>query len=205
MRPDRFTAMTDDEKTAPQFSRWKPSAFVKASFAVHACAAAGVALSPVHWPWALGAVAANQALLTAAGLLPRCALLGSNWSRLPDACAARGEVAVTIDDGPDPKVTPAVLEILDRHRARASFFCIGQAAARNPNLCREIVRAGHAVENHGQHHYRLFAALGMRGMAREIATAQDTLAAIVGSRPRFFGPPPACAARCSIPCLPAKG
>lgn len=180
--------MTDNENIAAQFRRWNPSAFVKVSFALHAGAAAGAVLSPANWPWALGAVAANQALLTAAGMLPRCALLGPNWTRLPAAAALRGEVAVTIDDGPDPKVTPAVLEILDRHRAKASFFCIGQIAARNPNLCREIVRAGHAVENHGQHHYRLFAALGMRGMASEIAMAQDTLAAIAGSRPRFFRP-----------------
>lgn len=169
-------------------THWNPSPLIKASFALHACAAAGLLIFPASWPWAVGAVAGNQALLTAAGLLPRCSLLGPNWTRLPAASAGRNEVAITIDDGPDPKVTPQVLEILDRHRARASFFCIGEVAARNPNLCREIAACGHAVENHSQHHYHHFSVLGMRGMAREIATAQDTLEAITGNRPRFFRP-----------------
>jgi hypothetical protein len=60
---------------------WRPSPTVRISFAVHAGAALGVLLASGDWPWALGALAANQALLTAAGLLPRSTLLGANLLR----------------------------------------------------------------------------------------------------------------------------
>ena len=120
---------------------WPP--LVKASAAVHAGAAA-LALVPGGWPWAAGALVANHALLTATGLWPRSDWLGPNVTRLPAAAAARGEVAITIDDGPDPAVTPAVLDQLDAAGARATFFCIAARAAEQPALLREIVRRGHA-------------------------------------------------------------
>ena len=56
--------------------------------------------------------------------------------RLPAAAIARREVAITIDDGPDPEVTPAVLDMLDAHGAKATFFCIAERASRHPELCR---------------------------------------------------------------------
>ena len=108
---------------------WKPAPAIKWSAALHAAAAAGVVLAPGTWPWALGAVAADHLLLTAAGLWPRTTVLGPNLVRLPEAAAARREIALTIDDGPDPDVTPAVLDMLDAAGAKASFFCIGARAA----------------------------------------------------------------------------
>lgn len=171
---------------APQTRRWKPSPLIKGSFVLHACAAAGTILQPELWPWAIAAIAANQGALTAAGMWPRSSLLGPNWVSLPEAAASRGEIAITIDDGPDPEVTPRVLDILDEHGAQASFFCIGARAARYPELCREIVARGHAVENHSQSHLHYFALLGPRQTERELQAAQDTLAGITGQVPRFF-------------------
>lgn len=171
---------------APPSRRWKPSPLIKGSLALHACAAAGAILRPEVWPWAVAAIAANHGVLAAAGMWPRCSLLGPNWTCLPGEAASRGEIAITIDDGPDPAVTPRVLEILDEHGAKASFFCIGARAARYPDLCREIVARGHAVENHSQNHLHYFALLGPRGIARELQAAQDTLADIAGQSPRFF-------------------
>ena len=98
--------------------------------------------------------------LAAAGLWPRSQLLGPNWTRLPAASGDRGEVAITIDDGPDPEVTPQVLAQLDAHRARATFFCVGERVERYPDLAREIVRRGHAIENHSQRHRHNFSLLG---------------------------------------------
>lgn len=169
-------------------TRWKPTPLIRGSYALHAVAAAGAILFPESWPWAAGAVAANQGILTAAGMWPRSSLLGPNCTRLSEAAAARGEIAITIDDGPDPDVTPRVLDILDTHGAKASFFCIGERAARYPQLCREIVARGHAVENHSQSHSHYFALLGPRRIARELQAAQETLADITGSLPRFFRP-----------------
>ena len=164
-------------------------AYVKASAAVHAAAAAAVVLAPAAWPWALGAVAANHLVLTGAGLWPRSSWLGRNWTHLPAAATARGELAITIDDGPDPEVTPAVLDVLDAHASRATFFAIAAAAARHASLCREIVRRGHSVQNHSDRHSHRFSLLGPRGFAREIGAAQARLADITGEAPRFFRAP----------------
>lgn len=168
---------------------WQPSFLIRLSIALHLSALMLVVVEPGQWRWALGGVIVNQLVLTLAGLWPRCQWLGPNWTRLPAAAAARNEVAMTIDDGPDPAVTPQVLDILERYAARATFFCIGDKAARYPELCREIVRRGHALENHSQRHRHSFAFLGYSGFMREVRAAQTTLTAITGRRPVFFRAP----------------
>ena len=164
-------------------------AYVTASLAWHAGAGVLAIAAPASWPWAVAAIAANHAALTAGGLWPRSRWLGSNWIRLPADAAARHEIAITIDDGPDPAVTPAVLDLLDEHGAKATFFCIGAEARSHPILCREIVARGHSVQNHSDSHSVRFSLLGPKGMAREIAAAQESLADIVGEAPRFFRAP----------------
>jgi len=166
---------------------WRPTPLIQATFALHAGTAGLLAWTPELWPWGLGALAGNHLALTVAGLRPRSRALGPNWVRLPEA-AAPGHIALTFDDGPDPEVTLPVLDLLDRYRATATFFCIGARAQRHPDLCREIVRRGHAVENHSQHHRHHFATFGPRRMAREIEAGQDALATITDQRPRFFRP-----------------
>ena len=168
---------------------WHPALLVRASIALHLLALVVMIATPGQWPWALGAVAANHLLITAVSLWPRSHWLGPNWTRLPAASAARNEIALTIDDGPDPAVTPQVLDLLDRHAAQATFFCIGKQAALYPEVCREIVRRGHAVENHSQQHRHHFALQGPRGLLRELQTAQHTLTGICGQRPLFFRAP----------------
>ena len=164
-------------------------AYVTASVAWHAGAGLFAIAAPASWPWAVAAIAANHAVLTAGGLWPRSRWLGSNWTHLPAHAAARREIAITIDDGPDPAVTPAVLDLLDAHGAKATFFCIGTEARAHPALCREIVRRGHSVQNHSDRHSNRFSLLGPKGMAREIAAAQASLADITGEAPRFFRAP----------------
>jgi len=162
---------------------------VKASVWVHAGALLCAAAFPALWPWALAAVALNQAVLTGAGLWPRSTWLDDNMTRLPAAAIARREVAITIDDGPDPDVTPAVLDLLDAHGAKATFFCIAERASRHPQLCRRMVESGHSVQNHSQRHSHAFALLGRAGFAREIGQAQQSLARVTGQTPQFFRAP----------------
>ncbi len=160
-----------------------------ASAAVHLGAAAACLARPRTWPWALGAVAANHVALAGAGLWPRSQWLGPNVTRLPVRNAVSGDVAITIDDGPDPDVTPRVLSALTRHHARATFFCVGERVQRFPELAREIVRLGHDIENHSQRHRHNFSLLGPGGMSAEISRAQEGILQVTGSTPRFFRAP----------------
>ncbi|MBW4052841.1 MAG: polysaccharide deacetylase family protein, partial [Proteobacteria bacterium] len=144
---------------------------------------------PALWPWVLGALIADHAVLTAASLVPRSGLLGPNWTRLPPAAATRRQVALTIDDGPDPHVTPGVLALLEERHVPATFFCIGERVRAHSELAREITRRGHAIENHSHRHAHYFSLLGPRGMSMDIERAQDTIGIVTGQRPAFFRAP----------------
>jgi peptidoglycan/xylan/chitin deacetylase (PgdA/CDA1 family) len=120
-------------------------------------------------------------------VLPRCALFGPLVTRLP---AGTKGVCVTIDDGPHPDTTPALLEVLDEHRAKAVFFLIGDRAQQHPDLVREIARRGHLIGNHSQTHpAATFWLLRPWQLWREIATCQETLEGITGQAPTWFRPP----------------
>ncbi len=174
---------------APPPPRWPWPPALNASVGLHAAAAGAAVLIPGALPWALGAVVLNHAALSAAGLWPRSALLGPNVTRLLAVAAARGEIAITLDDGPDPEVTPAVLDLLAEHGVRATFFCIAERARGQAALLRRIVAAGHSVQNHSLRHRHNFSLLGPRGFEREIGTAQDLLADLTGVRPFCFRAP----------------
>ncbi len=166
---------------------WTP--LLASSAALHAAGLAALALAPRRWPLVAAALFADHCAVAGAGLWPRSTLLGPNLSRLAAAAARRGEVALTFDDGPDPEVTPRVLELLDRHRARASFFCIGRRAAACPELAAEIARRGHALENHSHTHPHAFVLYPPRALGREIDAAQEVLARAAGRPPRLFRAP----------------
>jgi peptidoglycan/xylan/chitin deacetylase (PgdA/CDA1 family) len=165
-------------------SRWQPAPLVQATAGLHAVAAAGL-FTPL-WPWSLGALMANHALIATAGLWPRSTWLGPNLTHLPRNTA---QVAITIDDGPDPELTPAVLDLLDAHQAVATFFCIGAQVRRHPALAREIVRRGHAIGNHSQNHRHHFSLMLPSQIRREIAEAQATIEDATGFSPRYFRAP----------------
>jgi peptidoglycan/xylan/chitin deacetylase (PgdA/CDA1 family) len=183
-----MTAELVEEVAAPT-TRWRPSPVIAGSMGLHCLAGAGAVFSPEVWPWALGAIAANHSVLTAAALWPRNAWLGPNVTRLPATAVARSEISLTFDDGPDPEVTPKVLDLLDSRGVTATFFCIGERSLAHADLCREIVRRGHGIENHSRRHLPTFALLGMGGMRREIAAAQAAIVEAAGVAPRFFRPP----------------
>jgi len=161
---------------------WRASPLLRASAVLHVAALIVTVLRPHWWPWTVLAVIADHLWLTATGLWPRSTGLGSNWVELPAAAAARGEVAITIDDGPEPQVTAQVLSILARYDARATFFVIAQCV-------RDCIAAGHAIENHSYAHRHNFSLLGPGRLGREIERAQNALTLITASRPRFFRAP----------------
>ena len=169
--------------------RWTPTYFIRGTLALHLLALLLVGLRPELWPWIVGCLAANHLAIAAIVPFPRNALVGANLTRLPQEAAARGEVALTFDDGPDPAVTPHVLDLLDLHDMRATFFCIARNALAHPDLVREIVKRGHHVENHSHRHSVRFSLHGYARLSREIDLAQVTLTRIANRAPRFFRAP----------------
>lgn len=169
--------------------KWHPSPTIWASAALHGGAALATMASPPLWPWALGAVVANHLGLTAAGLWPRSRLLGPNITRLSVAAARENKIALSFDDGPNPEITPWVLDELDQHHAKATFFCVGAKVRAYPALAREIVARGHAIENHSDVHSHAFSFFGLPKLKRDIDAAQATIADITGRAPQLFRAP----------------
>ena len=168
---------------------WRPAITIQFTLLIHLAALPALLFRPAWWPWIVAALVANHVALGLIGMWPRSRLLGDNIVRLPDAAARRAEIALTFDDGPHPEVTPKVLDILDHHHAKASFFCVGDKAAAHPEIVREIIRRGHSVENHSMHHSAFFGFYGPAALRREIGAAQSVLGGIARHPPRFFRAP----------------
>ncbi len=99
-----------------------------------------------------------------------------------------GHVALTFDDGPDPRTTPRFLDLLSRRGVRATFFLLGSMAAAAPGLAGEIASAGHEIAVHGWDH-RYLTLRGPKAAHEDIARARDTVADITGQEPAWFRPP----------------
>ena len=108
---------------------WRPTFMIQMSCILHAASFIVYVVHPTFWPWIITALIVNHLALGAAVLWPRGQLLGPNWVRLPAFAIKRSEVSLTFDDGPDPEVTPQILELLDRYQVKASFFCVGEKVA----------------------------------------------------------------------------
>jgi len=93
--------------------------------------------------------------------------------------------ALTFDDGPHPKYTPRLLKILETHQARGTFFMVGEAAARCPELVRRVAEAGHAIGNHSWDHSS-FTSLRGRERRKQIRACAQALAPY---ELRLFRPP----------------
>jgi peptidoglycan/xylan/chitin deacetylase (PgdA/CDA1 family) len=169
---------------------YRPPALLLGSLALHAAAAVALAAAPRHWRAVAGLCFADHVTLAAASLWPRGQWVGANLLRLPAAGPGEtAEIALTFDDGPDPRVTPRVLDLLGAAGMRATFFVIGRRARAHPEIVAEIVRRGHRVENHTDTHPHLFACYPAGLLRREVERAQGAIAAAAGRHPRYFRAP----------------
>jgi peptidoglycan/xylan/chitin deacetylase (PgdA/CDA1 family) len=91
--------------------------------------------------------------------VPTSQLYGRTICRAPEAGR---RIALTYDDGPNPRHTETLMRVLDRHGARATFFLVGRWAEREPGLAREVQAAGHAIGNHTWSHPTLALCSGAR-------------------------------------------
>lgn len=112
-------------------------------------------------------------------LTPACVWCGPRSGR---------RIALTFDDGPDATWTPRVLDLLKAARVNATFFLIGERAARAPDVVRRIVAEGHEVGNHSWSHRSLWLC-GPRATSDEIRRAHEQIGALTGAPPRHFRPP----------------
>jgi cellulose synthase/poly-beta-1,6-N-acetylglucosamine synthase-like glycosyltransferase/peptidoglycan/xylan/chitin deacetylase (PgdA/CDA1 family) len=97
-------------------------------------------------------------------------------------------VALTFDDGPDPKWTPRILDVLARHRARATFFVVGSNVNAHPELVRRILAEGHELGAHTFTHAEMAAVPNWR-RELELTVTANAIAGATGSRPTLFRPP----------------
>jgi len=134
--------------------------------------------------FAAGGACAAGGLFAWGALAPASQLFGWTLRRLDDAKC----MAITFDDGPNPTVTPGVLELLDRHNATASFFLIGQRVRRFPGLAREIAERGHTIGNHTETHPSL-TFLPPGRIEQELERCDDAILAATGKKTRWMRPP----------------
>ncbi|MBX6388206.1 MAG: polysaccharide deacetylase family protein [Frankia sp.] len=123
--------------------------------------------------------------------LPALATLARVRNRLAPSLAGIGDpghVALTFDDGPDPRSTPRFLEVLAALEVRATFFLLGEEASRAPELVAEMAAAGHELAVHGWDH-RPMLLRGPWSTYDQLARTRDAVAAVTGRLPRFVRPP----------------
>jgi len=119
-----------------------------------------------------------------AAVAPSSQLFGPTIRRTGDVST----MALTFDDGPNPAATPALLDLLARHDARATFFLIGRHVRAFPALAKEIAARGHAIGNHTDTHKALvFCSAGR--IAEELERCDDAILAAAGEKPRWMRPP----------------
>jgi peptidoglycan/xylan/chitin deacetylase (PgdA/CDA1 family) len=116
---------------------------------------------------------------------PRSQVLGPALVRGP---AGGKRLALTFDDGPFPPFTDQILDILQTHGVRATFFVCGKDAERRPELLRRIQSEGHSIGNHTWSHPYLYF-LSRRQIAAEIDRTQEVIRKVTGQVPRLFRPP----------------
>lgn len=141
-----------------------------------------IAMNPA-WLGAGGLCAAAGTFAWAA-VAPSSQIFGPTVRRLHDPTA----IALTFDDGPNPAITPRLLDLLDRHRAKASFFLIGRNVRAFPELAKEIANRGHAIGNHTETHPAL-TFLSARRITQEIDRCDEAVFEASGKKCVWMRPP----------------
>jgi peptidoglycan-N-acetylglucosamine deacetylase len=138
-------------------------------------------------PWIIAApaFAVGFASFTAyAALYPRAQVFGDTLCFTP--CPKN--ILLTFDDGPNPAITPKLLDLLDRYHAKATFFLIGKYIRQSPALVKEIAARGHVLGNHTDSHPNLFFC-GPEETRSELQRCTEAIQQAAWLEPRWFRPP----------------
>jgi peptidoglycan-N-acetylglucosamine deacetylase len=163
--------------------------FRTASIYMVILAVAGILLmiTDIRYGWLLAALAAVYIYLLVMGSLKICSGFYMDVS-----CRGGSEekvIALTFDDGPDINHTPHILEILEKHQVRATFFVIGSKAEKQENILRQIVSQGHSIGNHSYSHAFFFDLFGRKKMEQDLQKADELIMKVTGKKPVLFRPP----------------
>ena len=97
-------------------------------------------------------------------------------------------VALTFDDGPNPTLTPRLLEILAKHNVKVTFFVLGECAHANPEVLKREKAEGHEIANHSWSHPNL-AKMSDEGVRGQLQRTQDIITQLTGTKPTLMRPP----------------
>jgi peptidoglycan/xylan/chitin deacetylase (PgdA/CDA1 family) len=131
-----------------------------------------------------GGVCGASGIFAWGAVAPGSQLFGPTIRRTGDGAT----MALTFDDGPNPAITPGLLDLLERYGAKATFFLIGERVRAFPVLAREIAGRGHSIGNHTETH-RALTFLSARKIAEELARCDEAIESATGGRPRGMRPP----------------
>ena len=141
----------------------------------------------LHNALLFGAVVLVFLTITGPGIfLPHWSLFGPYVCR---GAEARRCVALTFDDGPDARSTPALLDLLREANVPAAFFCVGRRVAEHPELAARIVREGHLLGNHSYSHSHATNFFTVEQLHAELTRTQAAIQTATGVAPEFFRPP----------------
>src|SRR5215469_6872824 len=130
------------------------------------------------------ATAAAGAAALLGGVHPRSQLFG----RTIRYTASPRKLAITFDDGPNPAITPKLLELLERYEARATFFVIGRFVRACPEITKEVGARVHQLANHTESHPNLMW-LSPTAVGAELRRCQEALQDVTGAAANHFPPP----------------
>lgn len=140
-----------------------------------------VLLLSVFWLWPSSSQGPSVPVIEAAPAAPET-------KSAPGLCEVSACLALTFDDGPDPGLTPRILDTLKQHNAKATFFVLGSHVAGNEALLQRIHQEGHEIGNHSWSHAR-FTRLTPDQIQQEIMSTQTAIIRAGVPAPHIFRPP----------------
>ena len=147
---------------------------------------AALAAASGNWLWLTAVVVAMFLMIGLGVALPQMKFFG------PFICegdSSKKQVALTFDDGPDARSTPALLDLLREQKVLATFFCIGKRVAAEPVLANQILADGHMLENHSFAHSNATNFFTVPQLLADLSQAQAAIQTAADHTPKLFRPP----------------